>query len=181
MDEVLRLIEEPYDSSDSETETIQAKNIEEVIIFPPDDANDTDEDSDEENDGDLNHLSSRQLRSQAEVVIEAPEELYQNTVGENKQPARKKSKIIPRKWKNDDNYSPSFIVDEFDINNVESMNCVETFEKVFTDEIVDFLVVMSNTYATHQNHTLNVSRSEMKVYIAILFLTGYMTGKIKII
>ena len=57
------------------------------------------------------------------------------------------------------------------------MNCVETFEKVFTDEIVDFLVVMSNTYATHQNHTLNVSRSEMKVYIAILFLTGYMTPK----
>ena len=41
MDEILRLIEEPYDSSDSETETIQAKNIEEVIIFPPDYANDT--------------------------------------------------------------------------------------------------------------------------------------------
>ena len=75
MDEVLRLIEEPYDSSDSETETIQPKNIEEVIVFPPDDANDTDEDSDKENDGDLNHLSSRQLRSQAEVVIEAPEDI----------------------------------------------------------------------------------------------------------
>ena len=69
------------------------------------------------------------MRSQAKVVIKAPKGLYQNTVGGSKQPARKKSKNLPRKWKNDDNYSQSFIVDGVDTNIVEIMDCVETFEK----------------------------------------------------
>ena len=57
------------------------------------------------------------------------------------------------------------------------MNMVNIWELIYTDEIVTLFVDMSNRYALQRNHSLNVSREEMKVHIAILLLTGYITPK----
>lgn len=44
VDKILRALEEPVDSGDSETEAIIPEKNKEVIIFPPEDGQDTDED-----------------------------------------------------------------------------------------------------------------------------------------
>ena len=59
----------------------------------------------------------------------------------------------------------------------EDVNCVYCFEKVFIDELFDYLVEMSNNYALQKNHMLSVTRDEMKVYVAVLLLTSYLTPK----
>ena len=176
VDEILRVLEEPVDSSDSETEAIHPEKIEEVIIFPPEDGQDTDEDSDIENDGDLNHLSARQLRSHGEVIIESftEEDSFEAAGAE---PPKKKSKKKPRTWKKAENFVPNLNIADMNLNDVQSMTCVESFEKIFTDEIFDYLVEMSNKYAEKKNQVLDVNKSEMKIYVAILLLTGYMTPK----
>ncbi|XP_056647353.1 piggyBac transposable element-derived protein 3-like [Diorhabda sublineata] len=57
------------------------------------------------------------------------------------------------------------------------MSAVECFELLYNDDIIKFIVDMSNLYALQRNHTLNVTCDEIRVYIAILLLTGYLTPK----
>ena len=57
------------------------------------------------------------------------------------------------------------------------MNWNDYFEKVFTDELFDYKVEIINNYSLQKNHTLSVTRDEMKVYVAVLLLTGYLTPK----
>jgi len=92
-----------------------------------------------------------------------------------------RKKLKTRHWMSTDLFSrhdtrPSEEEVEED-SNIGDMNMVNIWESVFTDEIVTSLVDMSNRYASQKNHSLNVSREEIKVYIAILLLTGYSTPK----
>ena len=75
MDKILQMLEESDDEmSDIDDPTyVNKTDIEEVVLFPPDDGKEREEDSDVDDDCDLNHLSSKQLRSQAEIVARVEE------------------------------------------------------------------------------------------------------------
>lgn len=59
----------------------------------------------------------------------------------------------------------------------EVMTPIQCFELLYSGEIVNFIVDMTNTYALQRNHTLNVASEEIRVYISILLFTGYLTPK----
>ena len=168
IDEIARILEEDNDDE------LKSEDVNEIIIFPPDDGNETYEDSDDDNTGDLNRMTADQLRSTAEVVLKnhVDEEIVRNS------PVRKKAKKVTRKWKEEKTFQSSVI--SVDINRYdlpEDIDCVTCWESVFTDDLFDFLVDMSNLYASQKNHVLNLTREELKVYVGILLLTGYMTPK----
>jgi DNA excision repair protein ERCC-6 len=54
---------------------------------------------------------------------------------------------------------------------------LQYFESMFCSETISLIVRMSNLYALQRNHTLNLTFDEVKVYIAVLLLTGYLTPK----
>lgn len=64
----------------------------------------------------------------------------------------------------------------FGVQNLE-LSCVTWFEKLFSEDIVSLVCQQSNLYAMQRNHNLNLSNTEVKVYTAILMLTGYLTPK----
>jgi len=47
------------------------------------------------------------------------------------------------------------------------LTTVECFELIFSKDVLDFIVSMSNLYAQQRNHTLCVN-AEVKIYIAAL-------------
>ncbi|KAJ4442344.1 hypothetical protein ANN_03930 [Periplaneta americana] len=59
-----------------------------------------------------------------------------------------------------------------EFHNVTPVQC---FELVFSDDIIDLIVDMSNLYTLQRNHSLNLNSKEVEVYTAILLLTGYLT------
>ena len=48
------------------------------------------------------------------------------------------------------------------------------FELFFDDKLFDFIVEETNRYASQHNKNLNVTKEEMKCFIEILLLIGYM-------
>lgn len=68
--EIAALLEDPADGDDEEND-FRREDIQEIIKIPPTDDQETDEDSDDENGGNLNHLffTSAQLLTECEVVL----------------------------------------------------------------------------------------------------------------
>lgn len=56
-----------------------------------------------------------------------------------------------------------------------NFTAVDWFELLFSEEVVNIIVEMSNLYALQRNHSLNLTEKEVRVYIAVLLLTGYLT------
>ncbi|XP_056636255.1 piggyBac transposable element-derived protein 2-like [Diorhabda sublineata] len=94
-------------------------------------------------------------------------------------PKKKKANTI-KKWYSNDTFFTSCGKGDHDeevfTNSQEVMSAVEYFELLYND-IIKFIVDTSNLYALQRNHTLNVTCDEIRVYIAILLLTGYLTPK----
>lgn len=161
-----------------------------IILFPPDDGMVTDEDSGDENEANIPCLPSRMLRSQVEVqnrpstsgeVHGLEEEEEEVSEPEPKKKKKKKENTV-KKWS--DNINISFTscgkgdCDEIVFSNTEEdLSPVQCFELLYSDEIIQFITDMSNLYALQRNHSLNVNVEEIRVYIAILLLTGYLTPK----
>lgn len=160
----------------------------EIILFPPGDGEVTDEDSGDENEANMLHLPSRMLRSQVEVqnrpstsgqVHGLEEEEIDATVPKKK---KKKKENTIKKWCG--TFSTTFTScgkgdcdEEVFTNTQEELSAVQCFELLYSDDIIRFITDMSNLYALQRNHTLNVDAEEVRVYIAILLLTGYLTPK----
>lgn len=166
----------------------QENEVETVTLFPPQDGAITDEESGDEGEGDINHLPGRILRSEVEVTFASTsrhihQELQENSAGTSKQ--RKSRKTIAGtslKWSEnlDDFTSNSGRGDTEEVVQKcgdPNLSAVQWFELLFTDELVKNIVEMSNLYAMQRNHNLNMSEKELRVYVAILLLTGYMTPK----
>ena len=51
---------------------------------------------------------------------------------------------------------------------------IDIFESLIDDEVIDLLTKESNRYASKKNEVLDVSREEMKTFIGILILSGYV-------
>lgn len=55
-----------------------------------------------------------------------------------------------------------------------NLNPIEVFEKIFNEEIINYLVLETNQYAQQKNcHSFVVSNDEMKIFLAILLFSGY--------
>ncbi|KAF6201966.1 hypothetical protein GE061_004362 [Apolygus lucorum] len=59
----------------------------------------------------------------------------------------------------------------------DSVTSVECFQMMFGDGLVQLIQKYSNTYAMQKNHHLNVTTDEIKTFIAILLLTGYLSPR----
>ncbi|XP_018802138.1 PREDICTED: piggyBac transposable element-derived protein 1-like [Bactrocera latifrons] len=98
-------------------------------------------------------------------------------------PKKKKKENTIKKWYSSVS-NTSFITcgkgdcdEEVSLNSRMEMSAVECFELLYSDDIVKFITDMSNLYALQRNRTLNVTSDEIRVYIAILLLTEYLTPK----
>ncbi|KAK4324243.1 hypothetical protein Pmani_005083 [Petrolisthes manimaculis] len=56
-----------------ENEEIRGKDIEKIVIFPPKDGAETDDDSDDDDTRNLNHLTAPQLVSECEIEVSVRE------------------------------------------------------------------------------------------------------------
>ena len=169
-EEILAVLEEP-DSEDDLGE------LEHVFIEPPEPHMESDEDSaDEDSGGRIDNLSARQLRSGATAVFRNgkrlgcqsnSEEPIDNASSRND----KQSKNIH--WEKED---PSLCSDIFpDANHswFRGKNPHEIFEKFFDGKVISLLVDEIRKYAVFKNEPDPlVSEKEVKVFLAILILSG---------
>ncbi|CAK1541427.1 unnamed protein product [Leptosia nina] len=177
LDEIVEELETGEDSGD-------------IILFPPDDGAVTEEESGDENEANIIHLPSRMLRSQIEIqerrstsnenrdLADEEEEIGVTSVQKKK---KKKDNTI-KKWYNTvcNNFTSCGKGDcdeEVFSASRQEMSVVQCFELLYTEDIVNFIRDMSNLYALQRNHTLNVTSDEIRVYIAVLLITGYLTPK----
>ena len=181
MEKVIEIIETVGDNdefSDEEDSLPKPATIKSIVVFPPNDVVETDEDADHENDCNQNRLTSAQVISNVEIVYEAsPPQILNASDPKLTNSARKKKKA--RDWKSTKTFLkilPSLEEDDRKIEEVDE-NIMAIWESVFNNGIFNLLVDKSYKYAMQKNHSLNVSPQEMKVYIAILLLTGYLTPK----
>lgn len=136
----------------------------------------------------LPHTSDRQSDKPTERRRKRKSAVLSNTNVPSVNPVREsKTKTVkPKKpnynWKDDEkNFSEK--VGKGDVEEVsteymgDELSCVQCFEKMFSEQIISHMTNMSNLYALQRNSTLNVTNEEMKTYIAILLLTGYMEPK----
>ncbi|XP_049315757.1 piggyBac transposable element-derived protein 3-like [Bactrocera dorsalis] len=137
------------------------------------------------------YISSRMLRSQVEIQKRpsiSGDNCLDNLEEEGEEvevpaPKKKKKENTIKKWYSNVSKT-SFITcgkgdcdEEIFLNSQKEMSTVECFELLYSDDIVKFITDMTNLYALQRNHTLNVTSDEIRVYIAILLLTGYLTPK----
>ena len=66
--EILETVDDDHRFSDDEDSLSKASKIEAIVLFPPNDGNPTDEDTDNEDDRNLNHLTPAQLTSEVEII-----------------------------------------------------------------------------------------------------------------
>ena len=178
--EILETVDDEDNFSDEDGDIPRAADISSIILFPPKDGDITDEDSDDNDEANLNHLTPAQLIADVEVVHTDRANEATASVRPNKitlvTTGNKKRKL--RQWQSSKEFSkdvPEPVEKEIIVE--RSWSAVETWESVFSNDIFTLLVEMSNNYALQRNHHLNVTLEEMKVYVAILLLTGYMTPK----
>ena len=178
--EILETVDDEDNFSDEDGDIPRAADISSIILFPPKDGDITDEDSDDDDEANLNHLTPAQLIADVEVVHTDRANEATASVRPNKitpvTTGNKKRKL--RQWQSSKEFSkdvPEPVEKEIIVE--RSWSAVETWESVFSNDIFTLLVEMSNNYALQRNHHLNVTLEEMKVYVAILLLTGYMTPK----
>ena len=65
---ILETVDGDHEFSDEENSLPKASEIEAIVLFPPNDGNATDEDTDNEDDKNLNHLTPVQLTNEVEVI-----------------------------------------------------------------------------------------------------------------
>ena len=151
---------------------------EEIIIFPPENANDdcdTDEDSGDENIVDINNLPGAQLRGNVELR-KPPEEHWDS---DDEKPLStfvlRKPKLLKtfdykigcdletasKEWK--------------DMSYVSNnMSPAAWFLMFFDQEIINSILEYSNTYARQKNRSGDITRDEILSFIGVLVLSGYI-------
>lgn len=143
-----------------------------VTILPPDNyaAAVTDEESGDEECTNMDHLPGSTLR--AEVVDSCSEP--SDSENEEEPPSKLKKRHV--KWDKRDLNSSFPVGDSCEQDSAERapLTPVEAFEKFFDEEVVNLLVESTNTYAQQKNRSLNVNAGEMKCFLGILLLSGYV-------
>lgn len=164
-----------------------------VYIDPPNDGLGSDEDSGDENEGTVSNMNGNQLCAKATIITSTTtgnterigesdsENDDEGNTGNNIPPKkRQKTSKGVRKWgKNDmptdlptqrpwpDEVPHLFLQ--------QSKTPTELFEYFFDDEVIDFIVSSTETYAKRDKcaHGFSTNADEIKIVIAILLISGY--------
>ncbi|XP_022191598.2 piggyBac transposable element-derived protein 3-like [Nilaparvata lugens] len=156
-----------------------ADDVQGIFIEPPAPNIDTDEDSgDEDGGGYVDNLTGRQLTSQVEVVTNSRndtsvldntfEDLSSSTVVKNSKKLKKED------WKDEDLPQKDVFFPEPNYVPYRDKSPVELFEMFFDDEIIKLFIDESLKYALFKNcKDPKITSKELKVFLAILFLSGY--------
>ncbi|XP_039276105.1 piggyBac transposable element-derived protein 3-like [Nilaparvata lugens] len=103
-----------------------------------------------------------------------------NTLGQKQSSSKKKSNIAKYKWVEDEEFFSRRVgngdaKERFNENPHPEKSCVQWFEELFSPEVITLIKEQSNLYTLMKNHELKVSDEEIKVFVAILLLTGYLS------
>lgn len=167
-------------------------DVKDLYIEPPDVSNLTDEDSGPEDEGTVfrpESLSGNQLLAPAEFRAsrheedeEDEEEDEESLVGQNerrKKPTRKKRKVSETsakiKWeKNKGTTAQAAIFPEINCSKYRDFSFVELFELFFDEEILTHTKEQVTKYCLMKNWPdICVSINELRVFLAILIVSGY--------
>lgn len=169
------------------------ENVDSVTIFPPNNAcaDQTDEDSGEEDSTNLNNLPGTQLQAPAEINLRniddqdpnqtsdddfsSDDEIPLSVLRTKKARAEKiKTKRKNYKWTGTDLEPDNTIFSGQTDEQDNRKSPLELFSLFFDDEILDMIVNESNRYANQKNHHTKIEKSEIKAFIGVLLLSGYM-------
>ncbi|KAH8040172.1 hypothetical protein HPB51_009550 [Rhipicephalus microplus] len=143
-----------------------------VVILPPDNyaVAVTDEESGDEEGTSMDHLPGSTLW--AEVVDSCSEP--SDNQDEEEPPAKLQKRHV--KWDKCDLNSSLPVGDSWEPDSTKEtpLTPVDPFEKFFDDEVINLLVENTNIYAQQKNQLLNVHAGEMKSFLGILLLSGYV-------
>ncbi|KAK4311418.1 hypothetical protein Pmani_017078 [Petrolisthes manimaculis] len=172
IDEVLQILEtndnENQESKD-ENEEIRGKDIDKIVIFPPKDGAETDDDSDDDDTRNLNHLTAPQLVSECEIEVsvrETGKSENDNTKSGRQPRIRKKDKLwkanceLPQ-WSDSEQYvQVQGALGDF-------MTPIECFELCFDKSLVKHLGYLG-TYQSPAIKSPNCgSRGEKRVHQSV--------------
>lgn len=159
-----------------------------IVIFPPENANDdnTDEDSGDEENVQISNLPGRQLRAEAEVLqddceaagvattdtSDSEDDLPLSTFGSRIIGSKvlKKTRIYKWDHKDIDSDISSFIPT---YGPEQQYTPVEAFFLFFNDEVIRMLVNYSNMYANSHNRIGDITDDEIRCFLGVLLLSGY--------
>lgn len=168
-----------------EEDDLRSMDAVEINILPPDpnfDANDTDEDSGNEEEVHINNLPGSQLRSTAEIRIIGrtdDEEWDEDDLIPLSELAERERRMTigPKKvhkWTRGNLQNPVLNLEWPQLNTVYNHNSpLELFECFFDAEIIDMFVTCTNQYAASKNRKSDVTPEEMKTFFGILLVSGY--------
>ena len=136
--------------------------------------------SDDEHEGNLNHLGRKLLQTTAEAKSSSQANNLDETDIEprSKTVVSKKSKERSQKvnWRKcDPSYEINTTCNPIPFS-LEAHNCntpVQFFELFFSENIFEHIVQQSNLYAFQKNIELNMSCDELKVFIGGILMSGY--------
>lgn len=176
MDEILQELED------------DEKDISRLYIEPPEPNVESDEDSaDEDEGGMLDNLTGRQLRAGAEVLFAnnartqlGPElstddaEEGDNCKPSKKNEKRKRNQRKQRKWGKHDLCNSLSHFPEGDFSKYRDFSPYELLELFFDEDIFNMILAEIPIYAQFKNEPdPAVTKAELKVFIAVLILSGY--------
>lgn len=176
MDEILQELED------------DEKDISRLYIEPPEPNVESDEDSaDEDEGGMLDNLTGRQLRAGAEVLFannartQLDPELSTDDAeeGDNCKPSkknekRKRNQRKQRKWGKHDLCNSLSHFPECDFSKYRDFSPYELLELFFDEDIFNMILAEIPIYAQFKNEPdPAVTKAELKVFIAVLILSGY--------
>ena len=151
-----------------------------ITILPPTNATGyiTDEDSgDEDGAGTVNNLSGSMLLALA--ILDKSSNPNDETVEEPPKKKRRKQTDTPsRSWAKTDlkNDLLEWVPDDTIIEELRAKKLTPKgyFELFFDDEIFNLIVEETNRYASEKNRSLIVDKNDIKCFIGILVLSGYL-------
>lgn len=166
-------------------------NVRDLTIFPPTNACDdiTDEDSGDEDQVHIDNAPASQLSAPSEIRLQIPVldtaddwssdddlplSVYVSTNSNNITKSKKPKKKKVYHWVKNDLISPddSLKYEEDVTNNVKTP--LEYFYDFFDESLINLIVVETNRYAMQKNENQTVSNTEIKAFIGVLILSGYM-------
>lgn len=163
----------------------ETMDIEDIYVEPPEVSALTDEDSgDEDDDGDLNRLSGRQLRAQAELKLGNNRRVGSSDeiadVREEENPCQKTSRKRQKKetktylWAKGDLQSRGNAFPIPDFSRYSELSPIELFELFWTEDIYSYLLDETRKYALFKNYQdPHITLDEIKCVFGIFILSGY--------
>ena len=165
---------------------IQHISSADIYTEPPCDSGSiSEEDSDDEDQpSDLTHLSGKQLDASAELVLHQP--INANSIDNDEteiritEPLPKKNKNYHKKsirqWTSDDLISEPPQSTDPPKYFEKQWSPADVFEFFFDDEVIEQIIQFSKSYAADKaSHQFHVTKEEMRAFLALLLLSGYVS------